>query len=119
MNNFLSELKYDLNFLRSHTLQPKWFKVLKVFMVLGFLWGYDSLFGDRKTIIFSLVFLMLMLGVHFLYRVMTSRYTQSWLDFIVYEEDGERKYKRIGAFYYGMVLASAILAHIISQVTNG
>jgi hypothetical protein len=119
MNKFLSELKYDLNFLRSHTLQPKWFKVFKVFLVFGFLWGYDYLFGDRKTIIFSLVFLVLMLGVHFLYRGRTKRYSQSWLDFIVYEEDGERKYKRIGAFYYGMVLASGTLAHIISQVING
>jgi len=119
MRKLLSELKYDLNFLRSHILQPQWFKIFKVFLVLGFLWGYDYLFGGRKTIIFALVFFGLMLGVHFLYRFKTKRYSESWLDFIVYEEDGERKFKRIGAFYYGMVLASGTLAHIISKVTNG
>ena len=96
MKKFLSELKYDLNFIRSHTLQPQWFKIFKVFLVLGILWGYDLLFGGKKTIIFALIFFGLMLGVHFLYRFKTKRYSESWLDFIVYEEDGERKFKRIG-----------------------
>jgi len=83
--------------------------------VLGFLWGYDYLFGGRKTIFFSLVFLVLMLGVHFLYRAKTKRYSQSWMDFIVYEEDGERKFKRIGIFYYTAIIASGSLAFILSQ----
>jgi len=116
MSKFLSELKYDLKFLRSHTLQPTWFKVFKVFLVLGILWGYDTLFGGRKTIIFSISFFGLMLIVHFLYRYRTNRYTRTWLDFIVYEEDGELKYKRIGVFYYAAIIINATIAFILSQV---
>jgi len=115
MIKFLNELKYDLNFLRSHTLQPQWFKVLKVFLLAGILAGYAFLFGWVKTIIFGLIFFGLMLGVHLLYRAGTRRYTQSWLDFSVYEEAGERKYKRIGAFYYAAIIASGIIAFILSQ----
>jgi len=110
MRKFLTELKYDLDFLRSHTLQPKWFKVFKVFLVFGILWGYGFLFGERKTIIFSISFFGLMLIVHFLYRNRTNRYTQSWLDFIVYEEDGEKRYKRIGVFYYAAIIVNATIA---------
>jgi hypothetical protein len=104
MSKLINELKYDLTFLRSHTLQPEWFKVLKVFLMVGFLGGYGLLFGWVRTFIFGLIFFGLMLGVHFLYRARTRRYTQSWLDFSVYEEDGERKYKRIGTFYYAVSL---------------
>jgi dolichol kinase len=116
MSKLLAELKYDLSFIKSHTLQPRWFKVLKVFILLGFLWGYNFLFGWGKTIIFSISFFGLMLIVHFLYRAKTKRFSQSWLDFIVYEEDGEKKYKRIGAFYYGTILVSAVFALGISQL---
>lgn len=116
MNKLIDEIKYDLSFIKSHTLQPKWFKVLKVFILLGFLWGYASLFGWEKTIAFSISFLGLMLIVHFAYRVKTKRFSESWLDFIVYEEDGERKYKRIGKFYYSAIILNTILSFIISQV---
>ena len=117
INKIFVELKHDLNFIKSHTLQPKWFKVLKVFLLLGFLGGYVFLFGWGKTIVFSISFCGLMLIVHFLYRAKTRRWSQSWLDFIVYEEDGEKKYKRIGAFYYGTIIVSAVLAFAISQIS--
>ena len=116
MNNFIAEIKHDFNFIKSHTLQPKWFKVLKVFILLGFLACYVSLFGWGKTIVFAISFFGLMLIVHFLYRAKTKRFSQSWLDFIVYEENGEKKYKRIGAFYYGAILVNVILSFVISQV---
>jgi Ca2+-dependent lipid-binding protein len=96
MNKIIDEIKYDLSFIQSHTLQPKWFKTLKVFVLLGFLGGYYFLFGFAKTIIFSVSFIFLSTVVHFVYRAKTNKYKQSWLDFIVYEEDGELKYKRIG-----------------------
>jgi hypothetical protein len=54
--------------------------------------------------------------VHFVYRAKTNKYKQSWLDFIVYEEDGELKYKRIGKFYYSAIIVNAILSFMISQV---
>ena len=40
MKKLLKEIKDDLNFIKSHTLQPKWYKIFKVFMILGFLTGY-------------------------------------------------------------------------------
>ena len=119
MKEILTELKHDLSFIKSHTLQPRWFKVFKVFLLLGILWGYAFLFGGRKTIIFSISFFGLMLIVHFLYRAKTKRFSQSWLDFIVYEKNGEKKYKRIGAFYYGTIIVSAVLAFVFSQVFSG
>ena len=88
MHKFLAEIKHDLSFIKSHTLQPKWFKVLKVFLLLGFLGSYVFLFGWGKTIVFSIIFFGLMLIVHFVYRAKTKRFSQTWLDFIVCEEEG-------------------------------
>lgn len=116
MNKLIDEIKYDLSFIQSHTLQPKWFKVLKVFLLLGFLGLYVFLFGWGKMAVFLACFIGLMAVVHFVYRARTKQFSQSWLDFIVYEEDGEKKYKRIGRYYYGAILLNAILAFIISHV---
>ena len=116
MNKIFIELKHDLNFVKSHTLQPRWFKFLKVFILLGFLWSYNFLFGWGKMVVFIVCFMGLMLIVHFVYRAKTKRFSESWLDFIVYEEGGEKKYKRIGAFYYGAIIVSAGLAFATSQI---
>lgn len=116
MNKIIKEIAHDLNFIKSHTLQPKWFKVLKVFLLLGFLAGYVLLFGWGKMVIFLVCFMGLMLIVHFLYRSKTKRFSQSWLDFIVYDENGERKYKRIGKFYYAAIILNATLSFLISQI---
>lgn len=116
MKKIFAELKYDLSFIQSHTLQPTWFKVLKIFFLLGFLWGYVALFGWGKMIVFAISFFGLMLVVHFLYRARTNRFSESWLDFIVYDENGKKKYKRIGMYYYGAVLISALLSFFVSQV---
>jgi hypothetical protein len=45
---------------------------------------------------------------------MTKRYTRTWLDFIVSENDGMLEYQRIGIFYYLMVTASLALGLIVS-----
>ena len=118
MNKLLTEIKHDLTFIKSHTLQPKWFKIFKVFLVFGILWGYVCLFGWGKTIVFAVSFFGLMAIVHFVYRAKTRRFSQNWLDFIVYEEGGELKYKRIGMFYYGAILVSAILSLVLSQTIS-
>ena len=34
MAKLLREVLYDLRFIRSHALQPKWWKVLKVFVLV-------------------------------------------------------------------------------------
>jgi uncharacterized membrane protein YfcA len=110
------EIKYDLSYLRSHTLQPKWFKILKIFILLGVLVGYSFLFGLIATFLFFVTFFSLMLIVHFTYRTKTNKYTTSWLDFVVIKDGKEVKTKRIGKYYYSTVIVSAIISLIVSQV---
>lgn len=114
MNKILREIKIDLAFLRGHTLQPAWFKVAKVFILLGVLLGYYFLFGFSATILFMAVFFGLMLVVHFIYRNKTKTYTQSWLDFTVPEDTEGGKPKRIGKYYYPFIILNASLAVLVS-----
>jgi hypothetical protein len=114
--DLLDEIKYDANFVKSHTLQPKWYKIFKIFLLLGFLAGYALLFSVKAMLIFLVVFLCLSTVVHFTYRAKTHKFTQTWLDFVVYQEQGETKYKRIGKYYYSAVLANAVIAVIVSQM---
>ncbi len=115
MSNLLNQIKHDLEFLKSHTLQPKWFKVLKVFILMGFLAGYYFLFGLAATILFFITFFSLMLVVHLVYRIKTNRFTKNWLDFIVID-DGEQKKKRIGKYYYPAIVVNLIISFIVSLV---
>ena len=115
MTKLLREVKHDVRFVKSHTLQPRWYKVLKVFILLAFLVGYYALFGILKTLVFVAVFILLSFVVHMIYRVKTERWTTSWLDFVVIEENGERRPERIGKFYYSAVVLNALLALVISQ----
>ena len=117
MKKILSEIKYDADFIRGHTLQPQWYKILKVFLLLGLLGGYLALFGGWKTLIFFGVFFGLSTGLHMVYRVKTRRYTQSWRDFVVNEnETGERSYQRIGVYYYLIVIINLVAAFVLSQI---
>jgi hypothetical protein len=116
MSKFLEGLKIDLEFVGSHTVQPKWYKFLKIFLLAGFLAGYGLLFGPVKTAIFMAVFFSLSLVVHMIYRAKTDVWKQSWLDFVVVEEDGNPRPVRVGAFYYSAVLVNAIVAVIVSQM---
>ena len=116
MTNLLNEIKQDLNFIKSHTLQPKWYKVLKVFILLGFLLGYFYFFGILKTIIFFAIFVFLNILLHLLYRVKTDTWKQSWLDFVVVEENNQIKAQSIGRFYYSAIAINATLSLIISQI---
>lgn len=111
----LEEIKYDLDFIKSHSLQPKWYKSLKIFILLGFLAGYWYSFGLLKTAVFLAVFLFLSLIIHLVYRVKTNKYKRSWLDFVVQEDNGI-KAKSIGKFYYMAVVLNAIIAVVTSQV---
>ena len=115
MTKLFQEIKEDVGFVKSHSLQPKWYKVLKVFILAGFLAGYYFLFGLTKTVVFFAAFLFLSLLVHLLYRAKTNKWKRSWLDFIVAEEGGEIKAKSIGIYYYSAIILSAILSALISQ----
>ena len=115
MTKLIREINHDLSFIKSHTLQPRWYKVLKVLILLAFLVGYYALFGILKTLVFLAVFILLSFVVHMIYRVKTEMWTRSWLDFVVTEKNGERKPERIGKFYYSAVVFNALLALVISQ----
>jgi uncharacterized membrane protein YfcA len=118
MKRLFDEIKFDLGYLRSHTLQPKWFKILKVFILVGILVGYYLLFGMKTTIIFFVIFIFLGLVLHLTYRNKTNRYTTSWLDFVVTEENNELKTNRIGKYYYSAVIFNTIISLVISQVLS-
>jgi len=116
MARLLDEITHDLSFIRSHTLQPRWYKLLKVLVLVGFLVGYGILFGLAKTVVFLAVFISLSLAVHMLYRGKTARFTRSWLDFVVADESRGIAPRHIGPHYYVMIAANAIIAIVISQV---
>ncbi|MFO7680462.1 MAG: hypothetical protein R6X34_10460 [Chloroflexota bacterium] len=113
MSKLLGEIKYDLHYIKNHTVQPKWFKIAKIFLLAGFLLGYYFLFGLAATVLFCVVFFSLSFIVHLIYRHKTNKYSQSWLDFVVIERDGVQT-QRIGKFYYLAVLTNALLALAIS-----
>jgi hypothetical protein len=116
MSNLLDEIKVDLAFVRSHTLQPNWYKALKVVILVGFLAGYSCLFGLARMAAFLASFLLLCLLIHLTYRAKTQRWQRSWLDFGVVEENGKPVAKSIGKFYYAAIVLNAVLSVVISQV---
>jgi Ca2+-dependent lipid-binding protein len=115
----LKEIKDDLSFIKSHTLQPQWYKALKIFIIVGVLAGYYYLFGVMKTVIFFVVFMFLMLLVHLIYRTKTNKFRHSWLDFIIVESDEGIKAKSIGKFYYSAIVLNTLLSVIVSQIFPG
>jgi maltodextrin utilization protein YvdJ len=116
MTKLLKEINDDLNFIKSHSLQPQWYKALKVFILVGFLVGYYYLFGFMKTVIFFVVFLFLSLLVHLTYRVKTNKWKRSWLDFVVVESNDGIKAKSIGKFYYSAIVLNTLFSVVISQM---
>ena len=115
MTNLLDEIKVDVGFVRSHTLQPNWYKALKVVILVGFLAGYGYVFGLARMAVCLVSFLLLSLVVHLIYRAKTQRWQHSWLDFVAADENGKRVAQSIGKFYYAAVVLNAVLAVILSQ----
>jgi hypothetical protein len=116
MRSVIGGLLYDLRFVGSHRLQPGWYKILKVLILIGVAIGYLLVFGPIKTAVFAAVFLAPSLVVHLVYRVGTDRYTRSWLDFRVREENGRMVPVSIGRVYYSVVAANALIAVAASQL---
>jgi hypothetical protein len=109
----IEEIKKDINFLREHTLQPKWWKIVKVFILVGgFLLVY-FIFGVSKAIIWISFVLVFSGIVHITYRIKTQVYKKSWLDFKVTAVDGKRTYKRIGLVYYSLVVLIFFTATVV------
>jgi len=116
MGKLLKEITEDANFIKGHTLQPQWYKILKIFLVLGLFGGHFFIFGFIKTLVFLGSFIFLSLLVHILYRVKTEKFTRTWLDFKVKEEDGQLVYERIGLFYYSIILLNMLISLLIAQL---
>jgi len=108
-----NEIKKDINFLKTHTLQPAWWKITKIFILLGSLMIIFIIFGILKTIIWFSVVIILSVIIHFIYRIKTHAYTKSWMDFKVIEKEGKLTYGRIGFLYYALV----VIMFLISTIT--
>ena len=108
----IKEIKKDINFIKKHTLQPAWWKITKIFMLLGSLTIIFYIFGILKTIIWFSIVLILGLIIHFIYRIKTHTYTKSWMDFKVLEKEGKLTYGRIGFLYYILVVIIFLIATI-------
>ena len=115
MQKIVNEVKDDVGFIRTHTLQPTWYKVLKIFILLCVLVAYWLLWGFPRTLLFLFAFLLLSLLLHLAYRIGTNKFRKSWLDFQVVEEEGRLRAKRIGVFYYTAILINAVIAALVSQ----
>jgi hypothetical protein len=116
MQKLIKNILYDAKFIKDHELQPGWYKILKVFLLLGLGAGYFLIYGGAKTLIFLGIFFSLSLILHLIYRANTKKYTRSWLDFKVEEIEGQLKYHRIGFYYYFAVVLNGLLAFILSQL---
>jgi len=116
MKKILNEIVYDAKFIKGHTLQPQWYKILKVFLLLGLIIGYYLVFGGIRTLVFICCFIGLSLVVHMAYRIKTNKFTQSWLDFKVSDNNGQLEYQRIGIYYYLVIIINGGLAILVSQL---
>jgi hypothetical protein len=116
MKKFMNEILYDAKFIKGHTLQPQWYKILKVFLLLGLIGCYYLIFGGIRTLVFFGCFFGLSLVVHMVYRIKTNKFTQSWLDFRISDNNGQLKYQRIGIYYYLAVAINGVISLLISQL---
>jgi hypothetical protein len=105
-------IKTDINFISRHTLQPKWWKIAKVFILAAVLVALYLILGAVKTAVWLAIVILLSLIVHFTYRIKTHTYTKSWIDFSVKEVEGKLVYERIGLLYYSLVAAILLIATI-------
>lgn len=116
MRKIIDQIVFDVQYIKHHKLQPGWFKILKVFILIGIVAAYVVFFGWVKTVIFTGAFLLSSLIIHYIYRFKTKRFTTSWLDFHVREENGLVTTDRIGIFYYLAIITNALIAFLITQL---
>lgn len=116
MKKYKAEVVYDAEFIKGHTLQPGWYKILKIFILIGLISAYVYFGGWVKAAVFILVFFLLAMILHVTYRIKTKKFTHSWLDFKVREENGKLIYQRIGLYYYSAIILFVLISFIISQI---
>ena len=113
------EINYDLNFIKNHTLQPRWWKIVKIFLLCGMIAAVYFIFGAVRTCIWLSTVIILSLIVHIIYRIKTNAFTKTWMDFKVKDFNGKLVYGRIGLLYYSLVAVifiSATLMIILIQL---
>ncbi|MBN1776798.1 MAG: hypothetical protein JW811_01635 [Clostridiales bacterium] len=106
-------IRTDASFLKTHTTQPKWWKISKIFVLLGALIAVGFIFNVWKAAVWLGVIVVLTTAMHFMYRIKTHVYTKTWMDFKVWEVDGKLIYGRIGFMYYPLVAAIFVIATAI------
>lgn len=116
MKKLFDEIAYDAKFVKGHKLQPAWFKVVKIFILLAVTAGFVWLFGWQRTVVFVVVFLLLSLVVHLVYRGNTRKFTRNWLDFVIVEDKEKNIRQGIGVVYYTWIILNAVMAFVVSQV---
>ena len=116
MKSWLREIRFDLEYVKNHQLQPAWFKILKLFILAAVIAAYGYFQGWARTAVFITGFMLLSAAVHFAYRRKTERFTKSWLDFRVRQEGGRLVTGRIGGYYYLAIIINAGIAAAASLV---
>jgi Ca2+-dependent lipid-binding protein len=119
MKNFLDGIAYDVKFVQGHKLQPAWYKVLKIFILLGVICAFVWLFGWQRAVVFVVIFFLLSLIVHMTYRINTRKFTRNWLDFVIVEDKEKNLKQGIGVVYYAWVILNAVIAFLVSGVLAG
>jgi len=115
-NKLKKSIKTDIAFVKSHTLQPQWYKKFKIFILVGVLVVFYFLFGLKQTLMFLLLFLFLSFLVHMLYRTKTETFQKIWMDFKVNPVEGNSEPQRIGMLYYTLVFINAIISYFLSRL---
>ncbi len=110
------EIKTDVEFLKRHDLQPRWWKMIKVFVLAGIVAVMVIIFDWMAALVWFGVVLVCMGGVHFMYRIKTKKYTVAWADFRVDLKDKKRKF---GLLYYPLVAGSFALGIVVMMLVRG
>jgi hypothetical protein len=106
------EIKKDINFLKKHTLQPAWWKIARILILLAALLTIWLIFGILMVVVWFSIVAILALLVHMLHRIKTNTYTKSWMDFRVKEIDGKLTFERIGLLYYSLIFFVFLIATV-------
>jgi hypothetical protein len=114
----LKEIKYDIKFVKNHTLQPRWWKIIKIFILCGMIVAVCLIFGIIKAIIWFSTVIILSSIVHIIYRSKTNAFTKTWMDFKIKEVDGKQVHGRIGWLYYSLVVVIFTSATLIVFLMN-
>lgn len=118
MSRLFKEIAYDAKFLQGHKLQPAWWKVVKIFILLGVIAAFVWFFGWLSALMFAVVFILLMLIVHMMYRVNTRKFIRNWADFIVVADEAKGEKQSIGLMYYSLILLNAVIAFLVSRAVG-